>query len=53
MASNKAMTTKVMDFGRVLLPVGRRVVEEFFKTSIVVSPVVSTETTTRDLHCES
>src|SRR6476646_4758133 len=46
MASSRAVRNKVMDFGRVLLPVGR-VVETFSKSSIL-SPDVSTETTTRD-----
>jgi hypothetical protein len=39
MANNKAVTNKVMDFGRVLLPLGRRVVEEFSKASMFFLPI--------------
>jgi hypothetical protein len=52
MASRSVVRNKVTDFGRVLLPVGRRVVEELFRVSmfLFVLPNVSDETTTRDLH---
>jgi hypothetical protein len=49
MANTRAVTNKVIDFRRVLLPVGRRVVEAFSKMCMF-SPDVSTKDDNRDLH---
>jgi ubiquinone/menaquinone biosynthesis C-methylase UbiE len=54
MANTKAVTNKVREFERVLLPAGRSAVVEFFRVFmfLFVLPNVSDETTTRDLHGE-
>jgi hypothetical protein len=46
MANTKAVTNRVIDFERVLRPVGRRVVVEFFRVFmfLFVLPNVSDET---------